>query len=73
MVVRYDRKRLERTILFLTYDFITGSIRIQIDEEGNLHFFRDDLKLITIRNLTALEGELLEKNDKDLPAISSMQ
>ena len=70
MIVRYDKEKLERTIQFLLYDFINGTIRMKIDEEGNLHFMKDGLKMISIQNLPAVESELLEKNSKNLPAIS---
>jgi hypothetical protein len=72
MIVRYDREKLERTIQFLLYDFRNGSARMKIDEEGNLHFYRENLKLITIQNLTAIESEIIEKNGSNMHAISSM-
>ncbi|MHA1954861.1 MAG: hypothetical protein ACXAAM_02590 [Candidatus Heimdallarchaeaceae archaeon] len=72
MIVRYDKEKLERTIQFLLWDFINGSVRVKINEKGNLYFFKEDLKLITIYNLTSLESEILEKNNKEIQAVSGV-
>ena len=50
MTLRYDKEKLKRTLDFLKWGFHNGTVSIELDEEGNLHFFVSEVKIITIKN-----------------------
>ena len=71
MIVRYDKDKLERAIKFLQWDFINGNVKMEVDERGDLHFFSEDLKLITIVN-KAHQGHIIATEiDDTIPVFSS--
>ncbi|MCG3227136.1 MAG: hypothetical protein H7645_09465 [Candidatus Heimdallarchaeota archaeon] len=71
MIVRYDKEKLERTIQFLQWDFINGNIKMEVDERGDLHFFSEDLKLISIENKAKQEFEIAAEIDDTIQVFSS--
>lgn len=71
MIVRYDKEKLERTIQFLQWDFINGNVKMEVDERGDLHFFSEDLKLISIENKAKQEFEIAAEIDDTIQVFSS--
>lgn len=70
MIVRYDKEKLERTIQFLQWDFINGKVKIEVDQNGDLHFFSEDLKLITVVNKSS-HYAIASEIDDTIPVFSS--
>ncbi|NPD90146.1 MAG: hypothetical protein HGN29_15655 [Asgard group archaeon] len=71
MIVRYDKERLERTIQFLQWDFINGNVKMEVDKRGNLHFYSEDQKLITIENKASRKYEIAAEIDNTIQVFSS--
>ena len=70
MTVRYDKEKLKRTLDFLKWGFHNGTVSIEIDEEGNLHFYIAETKVISINNKN-LQNESMKANKSAQLAASS--
>ena len=68
--VKYDKEKLEGTLGFYKWDFINGSMRIEIDDNGDMHFYRAGrVKTVSIRNLASKNTEIEETEKKSISII----
>ena len=59
--VKYDKEKLEITLDFYKWDFFNGNIRIEIDDNGDMHFYRAGrVKIVTIQNLASKDTRIEE-------------